>query len=204
MKWGCNLTPLFCFWKFPETSAYDVRSRVCMKRLKDELEPLIERVLDRLGLELIDLEQAGHEARPIIRALVDRIDSEPGRGVTVDECARASRELEAELDEAADLPATYILEVSSPGVERPLKKRSDFERYVGHEISVRGFQPLTLGTKRLEGMLLGIEGQTESEQVRIRLADNSEVEIPRSNIAKAQLIFRWDDFKFKERRRNKN
>lgn len=173
-------------------------------RPNDELEPRIERVLDRLGLELVELEQAGNQVRPIIRALVDRIDSEPGRGVTAGECARASREIEAELDEAADLPATYILEVSSPGVERPLKKRSDFERYVGHEISVRGFQSLALGTRRIEGMLLGIEGQTESEHVRIRLADNSEVKIPRSDIAKAQLVFRWEDFEFKKRRRNKN
>ena len=161
----------------------------------DELEQRIEAVLGRLGLELVELERAGHSARPLLKLRIDRPDSEPGRGVTVDDCARASRQLEAELDVRDDLPSSYILEVSSPGVDRPIRKRADYERFVGHEISVRGYGPLATGSRRVEGTLLSVEGFGESERIRVKLTDGREVEIARSDIAKARLVFDWNELK---------
>jgi ribosome maturation factor RimP len=160
-----------------------------------ELERLVEAVLERLGFELVELEKAGHRSRPILRVRIDRRGSEVG-GVTVDECARASRELEPELDEREDLPGGYILEVSSPGVERPLRLRRDFERAVGREIEVRGNESLVGGSKRVEGELLGVEGSEDSERLRLRLANGREVDISLSAVAKANLVFKWDDFDF--------
>ncbi len=160
--------------------------------MADELEELIERVLGRLGLELVDFERAGGRARPILRLRIDRLDSEGG-GITVADCAAASRALEAELDEVEELISSYILEVSSPGVERPLRKRADFERFAGREIAMRGFKPLVGGSRRVEGTLLGIEGRNGEERVLLRLVGDSEVKIPRSDIARARLLFDWNE-----------
>jgi ribosome maturation factor RimP len=89
------------------------------------------------------------------------------------------------------LPGKYALEVSSPGVERPIRKRRDFERYVGREISVRGFGPLAEGSRKVRGVLLGVEGTGDDERIRLRLEGDREVEILRSDIARAQLVYRW-------------
>ncbi len=162
----------------------------------NELERIVEPLLERMGYELVDLEQAGRGTRPILRLRIDRSDSEPGSGVTVDECARVSRALEEVLDDREDLAASYILEVSSPGVDRPLRNRRDFERSLGKEISLRGFARLAGSSKRVEGVLLGIEGSGEAELLRIRTASGSELEIRRSAVAKASLVFKWEEFEF--------
>jgi ribosome maturation factor RimP len=161
-----------------------------------QLEQIVESVVERLGFELVDLERAGARTRPILRLRIDRVDAEPGSGVTVDECAGVSRELEQVLDAREDLLPSYILEVSSPGIERPLRKRRDFERSVGREIALKGFEPLARGSKRVEGTLLGIEGSGIDERLRLRLNDGTEVQVDRSAVAKANLVFRWDRCEF--------
>lgn len=103
-----------------------------------------------------------------------------------------SRALEPMLDACEDLPASYILEVSSPGMNRPISKRRHFERYVGHEIAVRGSAPLLGRTKRLEGVLLGVLGEGADERLRMRLGDGTEIELPRAEIARANLVERWE------------
>lgn len=161
-------------------------------RIDEELERTVEAALQELGFELVELEAAGRRGRPILRLRIDRPGSQPGHGVSLDDCARVSRQLEQQLDAREGLASGYILEVSSPGVERPLRKRRDFERAVGREIALRGYEPLAKGAKRLEGVLLGIEDAGGAERLRLRLADHSEVEILRSAVAKANLVFRWD------------
>ncbi|MGD2215401.1 MAG: ribosome maturation factor RimP [Gemmatimonadales bacterium] len=162
-------------------------------RIGKELEQTVEAALEKLGFELVELETAGRSGRPILRLRIDRPGSQPGQGVSVDDCARVSRQLEELLDAREGLPSGYILEVSSPGVERPLRKRRDFERAVGREIALRGYEPLARGAKRLEGVLLGIEGSGDGERLRLRLPDQSEMEVRRSAIAKVNLVFRWDE-----------
>lgn len=162
---------------------------------ESKLEEVAETVLEGLGFELVELEKAGHRGRPILRLRIDRPGSEPGRGVTVDDCAKVSRELEASLEVHEDLPSSYILEVSSPGVDRPLRKPKDYDRHVGREIMVRGFRPLAGCSKRVQGVLVGTEGEG-SERIRIRTSDGTEVVVPLSGIAKAHLVFKWDEFNF--------
>jgi ribosome maturation factor RimP len=159
----------------------------------NELERIAESLLETLGFELVDLERAGHRARPILRLRIDRRDAPPGAGVTVDDCAAVSRALEEVLDERADLLPSYILEVSSPGVERPLRKRRDFERHLSMDVRLRGFQPLVGRSKHVEGSLVAIDDSGEVEQLRLRTADGLEVEIPLTAIAKANLVYRWDE-----------
>ncbi|MBX6362433.1 MAG: ribosome maturation factor RimP [Gemmatimonadetes bacterium] len=158
----------------------------------DSLEQELERRVDALGFEFVELERAGSKARPVLRVRIDRPDSTPGHGVSVDDCIRVSRELEAYLDAREDLPDRYVLEVSSPGLERPLVRRRDFERFAGREVAVRGTTTLAGRGRRLEGVLLGIGGEGADERVRIRLGDGAELEIPRSEIARAHLVYRWD------------
>lgn len=144
-----------------------------------------------LGFDVVEVEWAGTARRPILRLRVDRPDSSPGHGVTVGDCERLSRALESWLDAHERMPSQYVLEVSSPGVERPLVRRRDWVRFTGREVAIRGHGPLAGRGTYLEGVLLGIDGEEEEETVRLRLADGSEVAIPRGEIARAHLVFRW-------------
>lgn len=161
--------------------------------VEPSLQQELEKRIDALGFELVELERAGSKTRPVLRVRVDRPDSEPGHGVSLDDCARISRALESYLDGLETLPARYVLEVSSPGVERPLVRRRDYERFAGHEVALRGYAPLAGRGKRLEGELLGLVERESGEAVRLRLADGEEVEVPRDSIAKAHLVFRWNE-----------
>lgn len=156
------------------------------------LEEVLEERTEALGFELVELERTGSKNRPVLRVRVDRPDSEPGHGVGLDDCARISRSLEEYLDTLETLPGNYMLEVSSPGVERPLVRRRDFERFAGREIVVKGYAPLAGRGKRLEGELLGLVDGSEGEVVRVRLEGSEEVEVPRKDIAKAHLVFHWN------------
>lgn len=161
----------------------------------DAIDREVEARVEELGFELVELERAGSKNRPILRLRVDLPDSEPGHGVTVDDCARVSRALEAYLDELGLADGRYTLEVSSPGVERPLSRARDFRRFAGQRIALKGYAPLAGREKRLEGELLGLTESTEGEEagsIRIRLDDGAEADIPREEVARAHLVFRWN------------
>jgi ribosome maturation factor RimP len=150
------------------------------------LEHELERRVEELGFEFVELETAGNRARPILQLRIDRPDSEPGRGVTLDECSSVSRALEGYLDDLPELSDTYVLEVSSPGLERPLTRARHFQRFVGREIRVK------IQGKRLEGALLGVEGDAGEERVLVRRSDGAELAIPLADVQKATLIHRWE------------
>jgi ribosome maturation factor RimP len=152
----------------------------------------IERRVDELGFELVELEMAGNRARPILRVYIDRPDSVPGRpSVSLDDCTAVSRALEPMLDAREGLSDRYLLEVSSPGVERPLVRPRDWRRFAGQPVSVRGKGTLAGKARRLEGDLLGVKGGEGEETVGLRLAGGEEVEFPLTQVEKAHLVFRW-------------
>jgi len=160
---------------------------------ESRLDREIESRVEAMGFELVELEKAGSKARPVLRLRIDLPDSEPGRGVSVEDCTRVSRALQPFLDSEAGLPPRYVLEVSSPGIERPLVRPRDWERFVGREIALHGRGPLAGRARRIEGTLLGLvrgEGDGD-ERVRLRLADDEVVEVPRDEIVRAHLVFRW-------------
>jgi len=159
--------------------------------MSDDITSRVEGHLEQMGYELVDLERAGSSARPILRLRIDRPDSEPGRGVSLEDCVRVSRNLEALLEENADVPARYVLEVSSPGVERPLVRRRDFERFRGQEIAVHGKSALRGNAKKIEGVLLGLEGEKEEERILLRAPDGEEFAVPRSQAKRIHLVYRW-------------
>lgn len=161
--------------------------------MDQSLEAEMEQHLEALGYELVELERAGSARRPILRLRIDRpqegaVSSE----VTVEDCTRVSRALEAWLDEQPGLAPTYVLEVSSPGVERPLVRPRDFRRFAGQPVALLGKSALAGRTKRLEGELLGLHDEGGADEaVRLRLKGGEEVTVPRSEISRAHLVFRW-------------
>ena len=161
-------------------------------RIPDDLATELESRVEQLGFELVELQRAGTPRRPILRLSADRPDSVPGEGITVEDCRRISRALEQYLDERSDLSSTYLLEVSSPGVERPLVRSRDWTRFAGREVAVQGNAPLAGGARTLRGTLLGpVESAGEAEQVAVQLPDGETVQIARSQIKRAHLVFEW-------------
>ncbi|MDA0329786.1 MAG: ribosome maturation factor RimP [Gemmatimonadetes bacterium] len=157
-----------------------------------EIEAELEHRVEDLGYELVELQWGGSGRRPTLILRVDHLESTPGQGITVDDCAKVSRALEAWLDEREDLSDRYVLEVSSPGVERPLVRDRDFERFRGKVVAVSGKKALRNGVTRLEGELVGLgKSDTGSGAVVLSLPDGEEVSIPRSDIRKVQLVFTW-------------
>lgn len=157
------------------------------------LERLLDERIAALGFEFVELERAGSRTRPVLRIRIDRPDSTPGQGVTLDDCARVSRALERHFDEDAATPERYVLEVSSPGIERPLVRPRDYRRFAGQAVAVRAHHAIEGHGKRVEGTLVGLEGADEDARVRLTLDDGSTLDIPRTNVKRAHLVFRWDE-----------
>src|SRR5205809_7891848 len=101
--------------------------------LSDSLAESVRARLDGLGLELADLRIGGTQHRPLVQVRIEWPPSEPPRRVTVDDCATASRALEDWLDADGPLGRRYMLEVSSPGLERPVRWHRHWVRFVGRE-----------------------------------------------------------------------
>lgn len=121
-----------------------------MRGTRADLRKLLEPGVKALGFELVDVELAGSHHHPTLRVYIDS-----AQGVVVDDCARVSRQLSALLDVEDPVPGHYTLEVSSPGLDRPLVTPEDFKRYVGETIKVKMHEPV-LGRKNFSGRLLDV------------------------------------------------
>ena len=139
-----------------------------------------EPVLHRLGLELVDVEMVGSGRARTLRLAVDR----PG-GVDLDALSEASAPVSAALDEAAALSGPYTLEVSSPGLERPLRRPADFARFVGTTITLKSHEPVA-GGRRHRGLLL--EAGADGIAVEV---DGERRDFPYEGIAAARTVFEW-------------
>jgi ribosome maturation factor RimP len=134
-----------------------------------------------LGFELVDLRRTGTLQRPILQVRVDRPDSRPGQGVTADDCAGISRSLERFLESRAMVGPRYVLEVSSPGVERPLRWPEHWRRFIGRQARVRA--DALPGRQRVE-----ILAVSDDDHVVLRREDGSEVTLALDEIREASLV----------------
>ena len=167
----------FCFVKFARNKMNDALQNIVVK----ELEPL--------GLELFELHSRGTKSRPILDVRIERID---GSKITVEDCARASRAIEAKLEEVGTVNERYVLEVSSPGVERPLRNARDWSRFIGRDAvvsadAVEGAAELSAR----EVKIAGIEGDPGSEIVVLEDASGAALRVPLAAVRKARLAFNW-------------
>ena len=145
-----------------------------------------------LGFELVEIEWAGSLRRPIIRLRIDRPgESARDSRVTLDDCTAASRGQEPWLDTLESVPEKYVLEVSSPGVDRALVRAKDFERFAGQWVAVKGNDILAGKARRIEGELLGLVREDDREIVRLR-NKSGEYDVPRDEIVRANVVYRWE------------
>jgi ribosome maturation factor RimP len=145
--------------------------------LHARIEAMVGEVVGFAGMELVHLEFRREGAGLVLRIYIDKEG-----GVTLDDCARVSRLVSSQLDADDPIPNRYTLEVSSPGLDRPLVRDQDYSRFAGRLIRLTTAAPLQ-GQRRFSGRLIGLaEGS-----VRLALEDGREMAIPREQVAMARL-----------------
>ncbi|MDO4523403.1 MAG: ribosome maturation factor RimP [Eubacteriales bacterium] len=142
-------------------------------------EAILQPIIDANQFELVDVEYVKEAGTWYLRAYIDK----PG-GITVDDCELVSRIANDILDEQDFIDDSYIFEVSSPGLGRPLKKEKDFKRSLGEEVEIRTFRPIE---KQKE--FTGILRDFDKETVTIELEDESTMQFARADIALIRLAF---------------
>ncbi|MDX8046976.1 ribosome maturation factor RimP [Gracilibacillus sp. S3-1-1] len=154
-------------------------------KVVQQTEELVHPILEELSLELVDIVYEKEGPNWFLRVYIDK-----DGGVDIDECGQVSEKLSEKLDEFDPISEAYFLEVSSPGVERPLKKESDFEKNVGKHVYVKTYEPFD-GKKEFTGDLVDFKDNYATIQFKDKTRQK-EVEIPFAKIAKARLAVSFD------------
>ena len=142
---------------------------------------LIEPILAEIGYELVDVEYLSKQGRWVLRIFIDKED-----GVTINDCVHVSEELSDLIDVQEIIDHEYVLEVSSPGLDRPLKKESDFVRAVGQKIKVSLLRPIN-GRRNFTGHLKQFQSQTLYLEV-----DGNQIVLPWLDIDRANLVYEFN------------
>ena len=151
------------------------------KAIEEAVEALLEPILDADGIELVDVEYV-RERNWILRIFIDKEG-----GVDLADCQSISEKAGEILDEKDIIPDNYMLEVSSPGLDRVLKKDKDFRRYAGSDVDVKLFAPLEeAGGKAFTAHL---EGLTEEGDLALTLTDGTEIALSGDKISQVRLHF---------------
>lgn len=153
-----------------------------MPSAADDIIPLIEPSLEAMGYRLVRVAFLGAR-RATLQIMAERRDDVP---MTVDDCTEISRSVSAILDVADPISEAYMLEVSSPGIDRPLTRPEDYDRFAGFEARIELDRPID-GRKRFRGRILG----RADDQVRLK-GEAGEVSLPFAAIAKAKLVLTDD------------
>src|SRR5690625_3051010 len=151
-----------------------------MSKIKQVAEELVQPILEHYDLELFDIEYVKEGQDLFLRIFIDKED-----GVTLEECELVSTELSDHLDEVDAIQGAYFLEVSSPGVERPLKTKEDFAKSVGEHVYVTLYGHIE-GEKELQGLLKSFDNDNAMIEYQV-LARKKLINIPYDKIAKARL-----------------
>ena len=147
---------------------------------KHPLQDMLEPVISDLGYETVRILTIG-QANPTLQVIIDTTDG--GREINVDDCAKVSRALSAVLDEKDPIKDKYSLEVSSPGLDRPLTKPEHFKRFAGYTAKVETETEVN-GRKRIKGVITGVD---ENNHVHMNM-DDQEYVVAFDNIAKAKIV----------------
>ncbi|WP_308910703.1 ribosome maturation factor RimP [Pseudokordiimonas caeni] len=149
-----------------------------MNEPAEKITALIAPTVEALGFELVRVTYGGGR-KPTLQIMAERPDGSMG----VDDCAIISREVSALLDVEDPLPGEYLLEVSSPGIDRPLTRRKDFERWMGFDAKVELMEQID-GRRRFRGKLVSLAGDT----LTLDTEDEGKVELDYGQIGKAKLV----------------
>jgi ribosome maturation factor RimP len=149
-----------------------------------ELTAEIRAQIAALGYELVDLRTSGSGERVRVQLRLDHPDATPGHGITIAECAEVSRALERWLDQSGVLGPRYVLEVSSPGIERPVRWPEHWARYVGREVRLR-----LPGRGRTRATIVAVDQPAQA--VTLELADGETASWPIDQVRDATLVVDW-------------
>lgn len=149
------------------------------EQYEQKTEEILLPIIEEHGFELVDVEYVKEGRSWYLRAYIDK----PG-GITIDDCEAVSRKLSDQLDEKDYIEDAYILEVSSPGLGRPLKKEKDYKRSLGAEVEIRTYRMIEK-QKEFIGILKGYDENT----VTIETGDGTEKIFDKSDIALIRLAF---------------
>ena len=143
------------------------------------IETLIAPSLEAMGYRLVRVAVTGGRRAQVLQVMAERVDERP---MSVDDCTEVTHTVSALLDVADPIEHAYVLEVSSPGIDRPLIRREDYERFQGYEAKLELAAPIE-GRRHFRGKLLGVEAD------RVRLSLGAEVvELPLARIQRAKLV----------------
>ncbi|MBI4185173.1 MAG: ribosome maturation factor RimP [Proteobacteria bacterium] len=146
--------------------------------IEGRIRELISPSVEDLGYEVVRVLVSGR-TRPTVQIMVERRD---GTAITLEDCGAVSRAVSALLDVEDPIAGAYVLEVSSPGIDRPLIRRQDYERFAGFEARIEMAMPIA-GQRRFKGRLLGLAG----EEVRLAVGE-AEVRLPLGEVRRAKLV----------------
>jgi ribosome maturation factor RimP len=168
-----------------------------MRKEVEQLWTLVEPPIRGAGLELVELEWNREAEGWVLRVYIDQPwdgqfstteSSNDERGVSFPECERVSRDLSATLDVADVIPHAYRLEVSSPGLDRPLRRSRDFARFAGQQVKVRTVE-MVEGRRNFSGTIRGADSQSGVVEVE---CDGRSYQLPVNVIARAHLVPDWE------------
>lgn len=149
------------------------------KQVRKQLAELVEAAVESSGYEFVDMEYVKEGENWVCRVFIDKAE-----GIGLDDCERMSGYLSNLLDEKDIIPHRYLLEVSSPGLDRPLKNERDFERFKGYPVKVKTYKSHE-GRKKVKGTLIGYE---DGKLIIEPFEDNISVSIPVELISSVRLI----------------
>lgn len=168
------------------TLSYLLKRVICMNKVEAYIDHHYDNELAERGFELADISYEKNGKEWFLRLFIDCIDRE--KQVDINDCEQVSRYLSEAFDEDADFPidTNYRLEVSSPGIERLLRKPAHFQRFVGEQIRLRLYEPLE-GQKNFIAQLLA----ADEKGIHIQREDGLSLELPYHTIAKANIYFQF-------------
>lgn len=174
-KWAVG--PFFCCGRVRFVATLFVERGLSASTRQGKLQDMLEPVVTALGYSLWGLEVISSGRHSTLRIYIDSED-----GILVDDCEKVSRQVSSVLDVEDPIQGEYTLEVSSPGMDRPLYTLEQFAQYAGHEINVRLRAPYE-GRRRYKGRLVGVEGDEVVMQV-----DDHQFLFPVETIDKANVV----------------
>jgi ribosome maturation factor RimP len=148
-----------------------------MRREQTHLWELFEPVVNGMGFDLIEIEHFPNPKHGVLRLYIDKEG-----GVTVDDCSAVSHQISALIDVEEPIRGKFNLEISSPGLDRPLRRLQDFQRFTGSMVKLKTMMPLD-GQRNFKGRMLEV-----NEEVLVLETDTEEISLPMNAIEKARIV----------------
>ena len=155
-----------------------IKRRDTLASIEERVEKLLSEKIESIGYELYDVEYSKEGKNYFLRIFIDKPD-----GIDLNDCEKVNNEINEILDKADYIKDQYFLEVSSPGIERIIRKEKHLKKYIGHEIDIKLFKKDKNGNKEYQGILKNFDNEF------IELQDN--VKIERKNISQIKKVYNW-------------